>query len=203
MALPNSVETPRLLYLRSVVDGAIDGEWTDWPMLTEKDYTQFGKIIVLFSYIDVSIRRIVEAAGNAGILGDAWKGRVRKLNITEAEEAVMSLDWSDENRVALTQIADRRGLRNLVAHFAVRRFPDDDAFLFFTKSDRDFKRLFGKEPDPGMIMYSVMESPHLDAGFRHILNLQLWITKAAAQAEHVLITLKPNTTPDDEPAIRQ
>jgi hypothetical protein len=189
MALPKNTETERLLYLRSIVDGVINGEWTDWPMLTERDYTQFGKIIVLFSYIDVSIRRIVEAAGNAGILGDAWKGRVRKLNITEAEEAVMSLDWSDENRVALTQIAERRGLRNLVAHFAVRRFPDDDAFLFFTKSDRDFIRLFGKEPRPGMIMYSIMESPHLDAGVLHIMNLQLWITKAAAEAEHVLITL--------------
>jgi hypothetical protein len=59
MALPKNTETERLIYLRSIVDGAIDGEWTDWPMLTEKDCTQFGKIIVLFSYIDVSIRRIV------------------------------------------------------------------------------------------------------------------------------------------------
>jgi hypothetical protein len=187
MALPKNTETPRLLDLREIVNGATDGEWTDWPMLSEKDYTQFGKIIVLFSYIDVSIRRIVEAAGNAGILGDPWNGRVGKLNITEAEEAIMSLDWSDENRLALTQIAERRGLRNLVAHFAVRRFPNDDAFLFFTKSDRDFKRQFGRDPEPGIIMTSIMEGPHLDAGFRHIMKLQLWITKAAADAEHVLI----------------
>jgi hypothetical protein len=59
-----------------------------------------GKIIVLFTYIDVSIRRIVEAAGNANCLHDKWKGRVGKLNIGEAEEAVLSLDWSDPNRIA-------------------------------------------------------------------------------------------------------
>lgn len=192
MALPQNTETPRLLYLRSIVERATEDEWTDWPMLTEGDYTQFGKIIVLFSYIDVSIRRIAEAAGNAGYLAEPWKGRVRKLNITEAEKAVMSLDWSDENRTALTQIEERRGLRNLVAHFAARRFPEDDAFIFFTKSDRDFKRLFGKDPEPGMIMYSIMDSSHVDAGFRHIMRLQLWISRAAAEAEHVLITLKPD-----------
>jgi hypothetical protein len=95
MALPPNTETPRLRYLQDIVDTATDAGWIDWPTPKESDYTQFGKIIVLFSYIDVSIRRIVEAAGNANSLSDAWTGRVRKLNISEAEEAVLSLDWSD------------------------------------------------------------------------------------------------------------
>src|SRR5260370_24030993 len=132
MALPPRTETPRLRYLQDSVDGATDGGWADWPTPKESDYTQFGKIIVLFSYIDVSICRIVEAAGNADSLGDALKGRVRKLNISDAEEDVLSLDWSDPNRTALNQIVERPGLRNLIAHFAVRRFPRDPAFLFFT-----------------------------------------------------------------------
>ena len=92
MALPPSTETPRLRYLQGIVDTATDGGWAGWPTPKESDYAQFGKVMVLFSYIDVSIRRIVEAAGNADSLGDAWKGRVRKLNISEAEEAVLSLD---------------------------------------------------------------------------------------------------------------
>jgi hypothetical protein len=190
MALPKSTETPRLRYLQNVVDAAIDGEWTDWPMLKESDYTQFGKIIVLYSYIDVSIRRIVEAAGNAGSLTDPWKGRVRKLNITEAEEAVLSLDWSDPNRMALNQIVERRGLRNMIAHFAVRRFPNDDAYLFFTTSDRDFKRLYGIDPEPGTIMTAILECSEANGGFRHIRDLQMWVTQAAAEAERLLV--KPN-----------
>ena len=65
MALPPSTETPRLRYLQDIVDTATDGGWADWPTPKESDYTQFGKIIVLFSYIDVSMRRIVEAAGRS------------------------------------------------------------------------------------------------------------------------------------------
>jgi hypothetical protein len=192
MALPTSTETPRLKELQKILDGATDGAWADWPMLKDPDYTLFGKIIVLFGYIDVSIRRIVEAGGNANTLGDKWKGRVSKLNITEADEAVLSLDWSDANRAALNQISERRRLRNLIAHFAVRRFPDDDAFLFFTKSDRDFKQMYGNEPEPGIIMTAILEYEQVRDGFRHIHELQKWVTKAAAEAEHVLITLNPN-----------
>jgi hypothetical protein len=189
MALPPSTETPRLRYLQDIVY-ATDGGWADWPMLKESDYPQFGKIIVLFSYIDVSIRRIVEAAGNAGSLGDTWKGRVRKLNISEADEAVLSLDWSDPNRMALNQIVERRGLRNLIAHFAVRRFPNDDAYLFFTKSDRDFKRLYGADPEPGTIMTAILECSQLNDGFRHIHELQKWVAKAASEAELLFLRAK-------------
>jgi hypothetical protein len=68
MALPPSTETPRLRYLQNIVDAA-DGGWAGWPTPKETDYAQIGKIIVLFTYIDVSIRRIVEAAGNANCWG--------------------------------------------------------------------------------------------------------------------------------------
>jgi hypothetical protein len=90
MALPKNTETERLIYLRSIVDGAIDGEWTDWPMLTEKDCTLFGKIIVLFSYIDVSIRRIVEAREMLSTCcersGVAFEGRATRVLTCRATE---------------------------------------------------------------------------------------------------------------------
>jgi hypothetical protein len=127
---------------------------------------------------------------NANCLDDKWKGRVGKLNIGEAEEAVLSLDWSDANRRALNQIAERRGLRNLIAHFAVRRFPNDDAFLFFTKSDRDFKRLYGRDPESGTIMTAILECSQLNDGFRHIHELQKWVTKASSEAEMLFLKLK-------------
>ena len=102
MALPKNSETPRLRYLQNIVNQATDSGWVDWPTPKESDYTQFGNIIVLFSYMDVNIRRIVEAAEHAGVLTAPWRGRVRKLNITEAEEAVLSLpDWSEPNKTAL------------------------------------------------------------------------------------------------------
>lgn len=135
----------------------------------------------------MSLRRIVEAAENAGLLKEPWTGRVRKLTIVEAEEAVLSLpEWSSENITALGQITERRGLRNLIAHFAVRRFPNDDAFLFFTKSDRDFKRIYGEDPAPGIIVTAVMQANQITDGFKHIHSLQLWVARTAAEVEVLL-----------------
>ena len=193
MALPKNSETPRLRELQKIVDQSTESGWVDWPSRKESDYTNFGKIIVLFSHMDVNIRRIVEAAEHAGVLREPWTGKVRKLNITDAEAAVVSLpDWSEANKTALAQITERRGLRNLIAHFAVRRFPDDDAFLFFTKSDRDFKRLNGTDPDPGMIMTAIVEGQQVVDGFRHIRDLQMWLAKVTAEAEGLFLRLKPN-----------
>ncbi len=117
---------------------------------------------------------------------------MRKLNISEADAAVLSLDRSDPNRRALNQISERRGRRNLIAHFAVRRFPSDDAFLFFTKSERDFKRMFGRDPEPGILMTAIVKSSQLNDGFRHIHKLQEWVTKAAPEAEMLFLKLKVN-----------
>lgn len=192
MALPKSTDTPRLRYLHALVQSATEGGWADWPMLNDRDYTQIGKIVVLYSYIDVNIRRIVEAAENAGCLNAPWKGSVRKLRIGEAEEAVLSLDWSESNEQALKHIADRRATRNLIAHFAVRRFPNDDAYLFFTKSDQDYKQLYGVDPEPGTVMTAVMECAQINDAFKHIQALQLWISKATAEAEKLFINLKLN-----------
>jgi len=40
-------------------------------------------------------------------------------------------------------------MRNLIAHFAIRRFPNDDAFLFIAKSARDFKKQLALILNPG------------------------------------------------------
>lgn len=187
MALPKSVESPQLRRLHDLVDAAGDAGWTTWPELKDTDYTRFGKIVVLFSYIDVSLRRIAEAADHAGVLKPPWASRARKLNMTEVEDAVRSLpDWSEPNYTALNQITERRGFRNLIAHFGVRRFPTDDAFFFFTKSERDFKRVHGFDPEPGVLMTAVMEAIQVSDGLKHINKLQQWIARAAAEAERIL-----------------
>ncbi len=71
-------------------------------------------------------------------------GDVGKLTAPDVAEAIQALPcWDDAGRKALAEIEEMRGFRNLAAHFAIRRFPSDDAFLFVAKSARDFKRQFG------------------------------------------------------------
>src|SRR5690348_2482949 len=104
MAIPGSVETPRLRELHNLVEASTESGWADWPDPRDGDYLTIGKIVALYSYIDVNLRRIVEAAANASILESKYAGRVSKLRIHEVEDAVRSLpEVSEANLNALNQ----------------------------------------------------------------------------------------------------
>ena len=79
-----------------------------------------------------------------------------------------------------------RKFRNLVAHFAVRRFPDDDAFLFVAKSRRDFKRVFGADPPPGAALTSVADCAQVRNALKHVEHVQNWLAHATANLERPL-----------------
>jgi hypothetical protein len=61
------------------------------------------------------------------------------------------------NALALRRIKEFRKLRNLLGHFAVKRFPAEDALVFVTKSAADYKRVLGAAPDPGVVMTAVAD----------------------------------------------
>ena len=79
-----------------------------------------------------------------------------------------------------------RKFRNLVAHFAVRRFPDDDAFLFVAKSRRDFKRVFGADPPPGAALTSVADCAQVRNALKHVEHVQNWLAHSTANLERHL-----------------
>jgi hypothetical protein len=182
--LPKAVETPRLKELKAIADAATATELANWPQPNEKDFVLVGATVVLYSYIDLDLRRMAEAADFGGALEKPWKGKTAKLTITELESAVLSVTgWSEPNLLALTQIRELRGLRNLMAHFAIRCFPKDDAFLFVTKSARDFKREFGADPAPGAAMTAMVERQAAREAVLQIEKLHTWLARATPQIE--------------------
>lgn len=52
--------------------------------------------------------------------------------------------------------------------------------------------MFGRDPEPGILMTAIVESSQLNDGFRHIHKLQEWVTKAAPEAEMLFLKLKVN-----------
>jgi hypothetical protein len=188
MALPKNLETPRGRYLQNIVDATLESEWADWPAPTKEDYTLIGGLIVMYSYIDLNLRRLAEATDRVGLMPPPWKGKVANLNITDTEKAILSLpEWSEQNIYALNGIVELRGMRNLAAHFAIRRFPAEEAFLFLTKSARDYKREFGGNPEPGMLFTGIVDREQFKGAFKHVEGLQVWLSKATAQAEKMLV----------------
>jgi hypothetical protein len=182
--LPKAVETPRLKELRAIADAATPAELANWPQPNEKDIVLVGAIVVLYSYIDLDLRRIAEAADVGGGLREPWKGKSAKLTIADTEAAVLSLPgWSEPNKLALTQIKELRGVRNLMAHFTIRRFPNDDAFLFVTKSARDFKRELGTDPAPGAAMTAMVECQAAREAVIAVEKLHTWLARVTPEVE--------------------
>ena len=163
--LPPSVETPRLKELMKISNEASPEEISKWPELLEKDYLLVGAIVILYSYIDLDLRRIADI-----------------------EDVVLSLpDWSEPNTYALNHIKKMRAVRNLVAHFAIRRFPNDDAFIFVTKSARDFRRYFGTDPEPGAVLSAVAEREQVKQALLHIQGLHTWLSKTTPTIEKMFL----------------
>lgn len=188
--LPKSVETPRGLELQAILaEAAKDPRGLDrWPMLTEKDYVAIGGIVVLFSYIDFNLRRILEAFDRVSQLKAPWKGRTGKLPATEVAAAIQSLDvWDDAGRKALAELEELRFFRNLVAHFAIRRFPNDNAYLFIAKSERDFRRVFNQAPPLGVALTAIVDYEDVTKAVHRIEHVQNWIGRCAPRLENALI----------------
>ena len=188
MALPKNVETPRGLELQAKLKAA-EASMKEWPMPTKDDYVLVGGIVVLFSYVEFQLRRLAEAFDYANLLPGEWKGRAANLDIGQVEQAVMAAPvWAGAADLeALKTLADLRPLRNLVAHFVMRRFPTDDAFVFVAKSAKDFKREFGMEPGLGVAMTAVVERQQVVDALRQIEHIHNWLALVVPEFEKRLL----------------
>ena len=188
--LPKGVETPRLLELKAIADAAGFEEVVKWPLMAKDDYELIGRLISTFTYIDLNLYRIAEMADRVGMLKPPWAGKTAKLTIDHVEDAIISLPgWSEVNATALQKVKELRCVRNLLAHFAIRPFPKEEAFIFFTKSARDFKRAFGHEPPPAVVMISVSERQDVVKALARANDLQNWIADVAPQVEAMWVKL--------------
>jgi len=195
MALPASTETERTLALQAIVRNASEAI-INWPAPTPDDVILVGKVVVYYSYIDFDLRRFIEVLDHSKRLPAKWLGKTAKMQIGDVETILQTIpDWHPNNVQAFTLIKEFRKLRNLMAHFAIRRFPNDDALVFITKSAADYKRVLGVEPNPGMVMTGVIDLPQIREVCKRIEGLLYWLSQATHQVEdHYLKSLKPDVS---------
>jgi hypothetical protein len=112
-----------------------------------------------------------------------WKGKSARLTIEQTEQAVKSLDWSDANQGALAKISKFRGLRNMLAHFVLRRFPKEDAFVCAAISARDYEKQLGVKPVPGAVLTAVLDHDQVKEAVKHIEHVQLWLARVTSEFE--------------------
>lgn len=182
MALPDSTETPRTLALRRIIEETGPEQMLGWDKPTADDYALFGKITHIYSAFDFILRYIAETMDKQGMFKEPWAGKTQKLTMAQVAEAIQSSPiWIGSNKLALEEIEKYRRMRNLVAHFVVRRFPEDDAYVFMTKSAIDFRRVYGELPDGiDTMLFGVLNAEQLRGLVPVLDGLLKWAAQALA-----------------------
>lgn len=101
-------------------------------------------------------------------------------------------DMTPQNQLAFDHIEAMRKVRNLLAHFAVRRFPTEDAFALITKDERDFERALGRKPSSGEAMTSVVDGEQLRSMIGPIDRLVTWVAKMTQEIEDQFFKSRPS-----------
>jgi hypothetical protein len=193
MAIPAPLDATKIQYLQDIIDKCTAEDLGDFPMPTKDDFALIGALVVIYSYIDFNMLRIVGVMDQAQKVGEKYRGKTDKLRTYEIEEVVKSADWSEKNLEALDRISELRLVRNLFGHFTIRRFPNHDAYFLTTKDARDFKKIFKRVPEKGIAMTVVMEAKQLKDAVKEAEQLVAWFSKAASgYEEQWLRTLNPD-----------
>jgi hypothetical protein len=176
VAIPNSNESPRVIHLRRIVEGTDSEELLAWPLPTEEHFALFGRIIHIYSVIDFLLRFTAEVMDEQGLLAKPRKGMIAAQTISVVSREVQSNPiWNETHRFAFGQIDLHRRVRNMLAHFLVRRFPTEDAFVFITKSATDYKQVFGEIPSIGSMLYGVTDASQLSGLVPELKGLLVWL----------------------------
>jgi hypothetical protein len=192
MALPDSVSTERGMYLQAMLAEESAEMLINWPTPTTDDLALIGSVIVMYCNVDFNLRRFIEVLDQANALPAKRTRRTAKMPIGEIENTLENLpDMSPPNVIAIQRIRESRKMRNLMAHFAVRRFPKEDAFLFITKNAADFERVLGQKPNPGMIMTGVADIGQVRDIVKMLDGVITWLSQATREFEdHYFASLK-------------
>jgi hypothetical protein len=195
MALPKTNATAREQYLQDIVSSTPAMELMRWQRPTKEDYEIVGEFIEQYSFIDFNLRRFIEVLDAADVLPKIWKEKKGEgLPIAEVDIVIRAAPgWDKNNLIALGRIVRYRGMRNLLAHFVIRRFPKDDAFLFVTKSARDYKQQFGREPGRGEAMTAAMDAQQVRNGLMIVRGLATWIAQATLEVEDQYFAIAKRT----------
>jgi hypothetical protein len=133
------------------------------PQLDNDDYRLFGFISQTYCFIDLNLRRALEVMHLAKRLppedikrypnySDADLAKILGKIARAMDPKVESLD---ETLFRLEEIGRCRGYRNLVSHFAGKRYPNEDVYIFASKSERDARNAMGKMLEGHRVHFAV------------------------------------------------
>lgn len=151
MALPLDNPNPKTDAVETEIKKMGPKDLAALPDLDDDDFKVIGALIQYFCFMDLNLRRALETFHAAKMLPKDYQKLYPNLpdaKLTEALAAIVSeMDAETEDietSLMWLQVIDSTRLkRNLAGHFAGKRFPGHDVYVFASKSEKDAKKVLG------------------------------------------------------------
>lgn len=155
-----------------------------FPLLTDEDFKRIGMYVQTINYIELNLRRCLEVFVRAKVLKSRISGcyQIAKASdlIPELCIAIAHTDLDDlqkeESLLQLDEISHCIDFRHKLSHYAMRRFPSDDAFILFTKDGREAKRQGIKVGKDGLLI-AVLHGPDLRSMLVRAITAEKWLAQ--------------------------
>jgi hypothetical protein len=176
--------------LQSIVDSTPREKLFDFPVLQPHDHQMIGVFIQLFNYMDFNLRRAIETFAHAKLLQGRAAKKYPKIHSSKVasavQDAVKAMDAAVEDipdtiRI-LTIIERRREIRNLLGHWAARRFPSEDAIVLLTKDESDAMQVGGAYLASGHVKSAVLDLADIRGLIDHqLVPIELWLAQKISE----------------------
>jgi hypothetical protein len=156
------------------------------PDLDGADLQLIGTLIQYFSFMDLNLRRALETFHAEKMLpreyAKRWPDSLSDSKLTEALGVIVkSMDPAkekvEESLIWIQVIDSTRLKRNLVGHFAGKRYNGHDVYVFASKSNRDAKKVLGAELGQDQVHLVVTPRPEFAEMVRSAKNAHEWLAK--------------------------
>jgi len=185
MALPKEVDAAKVRAVNEALAKMSPQELSALPPLDNDDLRLFGAISQHYCFLDLNLRRALEIMRiakhlpsehvkkypdyNDASLTDVLRGSVKKMD-AKVENLKDSL-------FRLEEIGRCRSYRNLLNHFAGKRYPGEDVYVFASKSNRDARKVLGKELADHRVHFSVAGRSEFFQLEALLSDHQAWLSK--------------------------
>jgi hypothetical protein len=178
------------LQIQSIVANTPAEKLFNFPVLQPADHQLIGAFIQYFNYIDLNLRRAIEAFAHAKLLrGEAAKRYPRihsSIVAVAVQDAVRAMDPALENipeAIRILEIIERRReLRNLLGHWAARRVANEDAIVLLTKNEQDALQTGGTHLRQGGVKSAVLDLADIRGLIQNeLIPFEIWLAKKTSE----------------------
>ena len=187
--LPPEHRTERNMRLQAKLDEC-NGELNRLDNLVPEDFRIIGAFIQMYNFMEFNCRRCIEIFAMAGLLTGRSGVKPQRTHSSEVvptiKRVVEQMDPAIENiadsLAKLDEIELRRGFRNIFAHWAARRIPQEDAMALFSMDGFDERQISGIDrPLEDVARTVIFDLADIRGLIGHLVPYEQWLAAKASE----------------------